>query len=207
MKELSLFCCNLNFSSFSHFIVPKWLHWGKKKSHLVLRSSLLFAGEKNYLFSSTCSKCNLNAKSVTCNDLKEMLLLLNTFNKNVCLLFLRTPGASSLDFGLGIISLSLWVFSKWNLNPFPTSRNLHAAHLMVDSLFSRDTVWKTLPSFVWKRSCQDASCVTLKTFPLQQKYLKGLGICWRGCASWWNTNIRQGLKLCSSQGFGSVPEG
>lgn len=61
---------------------------GEKFHIIVVRSLLLFALKKVYLFSSTCSKFDLGTELVICNYLKETLLLLNMFSKTSACFFL-----------------------------------------------------------------------------------------------------------------------
>lgn len=116
VKELSLFCYNLNFSSLFNFLVPRWLHWGKISHHCSKVFITLCIEKKVYLFSSTCSQFDLGTKLVICN-LKETLHLFSMFSKASACFFLWPRNIFFWPSVWVLQMFRLWVSSKWTFLP------------------------------------------------------------------------------------------
>lgn len=63
VKELSLFCYNLNFSSLFNFLVPRWLHWGKI-SHHCSKVFITLCIEKKCIFSHLPAQSSISVPSL-----------------------------------------------------------------------------------------------------------------------------------------------
>lgn len=154
------------------------LGWGGGRLIFVLSSYPLQG--KMYL-----PKCkSFSTKSVTCNDLKEMASFGICSTKCLPAFFLHDPEKLFSGFSLDITAISLWASVKPPSPPHPQETDILLCSLYGKSHFS---IWKQFEKqipLLWKHSCQDASCVSVKLFLSvgRLRYYPSTGrltICWR----------------------------